>query len=339
MGRHAGASIVRHTASRATRPTPRDPSRTCSHGGPQGRLASRGRRRSRPDVPRGDERRAQPTARQAPRARGIAGGASADVTEDGHRAGDRSGLLVRLVEHARGAGPLSGESRRVLEKAIDSLPDHYRAVLVLRTSGCATKVASSSAIRWRSEVAASHQARMGCASSSPGTGATVTAEVVAVLADYLEATLSPDLRPGSRGTCRSRRAAPIWRRTGRRSRCRRGSRVEMPEEMKARLGTSCCGSSGGRWAGAASGAGPPNPAPVFQDAREPVAVAEDPHVRERVAVDDQEVGRLAGLDGSRDVEEIEELRGVPGGGDDRVGRRQAATPPSGRAPGRWRRAG
>jgi RNA polymerase sigma-70 factor (ECF subfamily) len=52
-------------------------------------------------------------------------------TEDGHRAGDRSDLLVdwsRTPEEA----VLSGESRRVLESAIDSLPDHYRAVLVLR---------------------------------------------------------------------------------------------------------------------------------------------------------------------------------------------------------------
>ena len=51
--------------------------------------------------------------------------------EDGHRDGDRSYLLAdwsgmpeqRLV---------SAEVRKVLEQAIDALPDHYRAVLILR---------------------------------------------------------------------------------------------------------------------------------------------------------------------------------------------------------------
>jgi RNA polymerase sigma-70 factor, ECF subfamily len=52
-------------------------------------------------------------------------------TEDGHRAGDRSGLLVDWSSTPE-ERVLSGESRRVLENAIDSLPDHYRAVLVLR---------------------------------------------------------------------------------------------------------------------------------------------------------------------------------------------------------------
>ena len=52
-------------------------------------------------------------------------------TEDGHRAGDRSYVLAdwsgmpeqRLV---------SAEVRKTLEKALDALPDHYRAVLILR---------------------------------------------------------------------------------------------------------------------------------------------------------------------------------------------------------------
>ena len=52
-------------------------------------------------------------------------------TEDGHRAGDRSDLLVDWSSTPE-ERVLSGESRRVLENAIDSLPDHYRAVLVLR---------------------------------------------------------------------------------------------------------------------------------------------------------------------------------------------------------------
>ena len=52
-------------------------------------------------------------------------------TEDGHRAGDRSDLLVDWSSTPE-ERVLSGESRRVLENAIDSLPDHYRAVPVLR---------------------------------------------------------------------------------------------------------------------------------------------------------------------------------------------------------------
>jgi RNA polymerase sigma-70 factor (ECF subfamily) len=52
-------------------------------------------------------------------------------TEDGHRAGDRSDLLVDWSSTPEDRA-LSGESRRVLESAIDSLPEHYRAVLILR---------------------------------------------------------------------------------------------------------------------------------------------------------------------------------------------------------------
>lgn len=52
-------------------------------------------------------------------------------TEDGHRAGDRSDLLVDWSSTPEERA-LSGESRRVLESAIDSLPEHYRAVLILR---------------------------------------------------------------------------------------------------------------------------------------------------------------------------------------------------------------
>ena len=52
-------------------------------------------------------------------------------TEDGHRAGDRSDLLIDWSSTPEDRA-LSGESRRVLESAIDSLPEHYRAVLILR---------------------------------------------------------------------------------------------------------------------------------------------------------------------------------------------------------------
>ena len=50
---------------------------------------------------------------------------------DGHRAGDRTYLLADWSQNPE-AELLAGERRHVLERAIDSLPDHYRAVLVLR---------------------------------------------------------------------------------------------------------------------------------------------------------------------------------------------------------------
>ena len=51
--------------------------------------------------------------------------------EDGHRAGDRAWLLADWSETPETA-LLSQETRSVLSQAIDRLPDHYRAVLVLR---------------------------------------------------------------------------------------------------------------------------------------------------------------------------------------------------------------
>lgn len=51
--------------------------------------------------------------------------------EDGHREGDRAWVLAdwsRTPEEQM----LSAETRAVLNRAIDELPDHYRAVLVLR---------------------------------------------------------------------------------------------------------------------------------------------------------------------------------------------------------------
>ena len=50
---------------------------------------------------------------------------------DGHRAGDRTFILADWSQNPE-EELLSGERRGVLERAIDSLPDHYRAVLVLR---------------------------------------------------------------------------------------------------------------------------------------------------------------------------------------------------------------
>ena len=50
---------------------------------------------------------------------------------DGHRAGDRTYLLADWSQNPE-EELLAGERRQALEQAIDSLPDHYRVVLVLR---------------------------------------------------------------------------------------------------------------------------------------------------------------------------------------------------------------
>ncbi len=50
---------------------------------------------------------------------------------DGHREGERA-YLVADWSLTPEAEALSGESRAVLRRAIDGLPDHYRAVLLLR---------------------------------------------------------------------------------------------------------------------------------------------------------------------------------------------------------------
>jgi len=50
---------------------------------------------------------------------------------DGHRAGERAFVVADWSEMPDDK-LLSGESRRMLEAAIDRLPEHYRAVLVLR---------------------------------------------------------------------------------------------------------------------------------------------------------------------------------------------------------------
>jgi len=50
---------------------------------------------------------------------------------DGHREGDRAYLLADWSGTPE-RELLAGESRRILEAALDRLPDHYRAVLVLK---------------------------------------------------------------------------------------------------------------------------------------------------------------------------------------------------------------
>jgi RNA polymerase sigma-70 factor (ECF subfamily) len=52
-------------------------------------------------------------------------------TDDGHRSGDRSYLLADWSENPEHAA-LSGETRRVLDQALDTLPPRYRAVIILR---------------------------------------------------------------------------------------------------------------------------------------------------------------------------------------------------------------
>jgi RNA polymerase sigma-70 factor (ECF subfamily) len=51
--------------------------------------------------------------------------------EDGHRAGDRSYVLADWSSTPEQTY-LSAEARKILENAIDGLPDHCRAVLILR---------------------------------------------------------------------------------------------------------------------------------------------------------------------------------------------------------------
>lgn len=51
--------------------------------------------------------------------------------EDGHRDGERSFLLADWSQSPE-EECLAGERRRILERAIDALPEHYRVVLVLR---------------------------------------------------------------------------------------------------------------------------------------------------------------------------------------------------------------
>jgi len=50
---------------------------------------------------------------------------------DGHREGDRSFLLADWSETPEEI-LLTGDSRKTLERALDRLPDHYRAIVVLR---------------------------------------------------------------------------------------------------------------------------------------------------------------------------------------------------------------
>jgi RNA polymerase sigma-70 factor (ECF subfamily) len=51
--------------------------------------------------------------------------------DDGHREGDRSWVLADWSQTPESA-LLSGEAREILNRALDRLPEHYRALLVLR---------------------------------------------------------------------------------------------------------------------------------------------------------------------------------------------------------------
>src|SRR5262245_4221197 len=51
--------------------------------------------------------------------------------DDGHRAGDRA-LLLADWSSTPESELLSGEAREILDRALECLPDHYRALLVLR---------------------------------------------------------------------------------------------------------------------------------------------------------------------------------------------------------------
>jgi RNA polymerase sigma-70 factor (ECF subfamily) len=51
--------------------------------------------------------------------------------EDGHREGDRAYVIADWSQNPE-ADLLSGETRAILNRAIDNLPAHYRAVLILR---------------------------------------------------------------------------------------------------------------------------------------------------------------------------------------------------------------
>ena len=51
--------------------------------------------------------------------------------DDGHREGDRTFLLADWSSTQESA-LLSGEARKILDRALEQLPDHYRALLVLR---------------------------------------------------------------------------------------------------------------------------------------------------------------------------------------------------------------
>jgi RNA polymerase sigma-70 factor, ECF subfamily len=50
---------------------------------------------------------------------------------DGHRSGPRAYLVADWSQDPEAAA-LSGETRRILERGLDALPPHYRAVLLLR---------------------------------------------------------------------------------------------------------------------------------------------------------------------------------------------------------------
>jgi RNA polymerase sigma-70 factor (ECF subfamily) len=81
--------------------------------------------------------------------------------EDGHREGDRAMLLADWSGQPD-AALLSGEARWVLERGLERLPEHYRAVLVLRDVEGLTNEEAAEALRETVATVKSrlHRARM-----------------------------------------------------------------------------------------------------------------------------------------------------------------------------------
>ena len=75
---------------------------------------------------------------------------------DGHREGDRTYLLADWSQNPE-RELLSGETRRVLERALDALPERYRAVVTLRD---VEELSNEQAAEWLGESVASVKSRL-----------------------------------------------------------------------------------------------------------------------------------------------------------------------------------
>jgi len=75
---------------------------------------------------------------------------------DGHREGDRTYLLADWSQNPE-RELLSGETRRVLEQALDALPERYRAVVTLRD---VEELSNAQAAEWLGESVASVKSRL-----------------------------------------------------------------------------------------------------------------------------------------------------------------------------------
>ena len=75
---------------------------------------------------------------------------------DGHREGDRTYLLADWSQNPE-RELLSGETRRVLEQALDALPERYRAVVTLRD---VEELSNEQAAEWLGESVASVKSRL-----------------------------------------------------------------------------------------------------------------------------------------------------------------------------------